>query len=338
MSLITINYLSNHIIEEKKYYKFIKKNIDKVHHLRSLDSKICIKEQKFECYLFSELDNLKKFKQKVLINGDSWAEQIITHENINKKENNKITKFGNEFKLNFILAGISSYSPSVIHGQYNLLFNEYNINPTYIISIFDQSDIGDELCRYKELRYKNNDKIYVKNYIDNKYINDPFNYIRDLKLAEILYSNDVSFIKIIKFGYIKIKQRLEKKIIKKCPYKNISNILKKKLSKDDETYIISVLDDYINEVFKNEKLQGLYLVTHPHKQHLLGIYENDISLLVEESISRSIYKNKIKHLNFKKNFFEINDYVEDDASSHLNEHAFDRYIKKILEEFKKDIN
>ena len=59
---------------------------------------------------------------------------------------------------------------------------------------------------------------------------------------------------------------------------------------------------------------------------------------MEESISRSIYKNKIKHLNFKKNFFEISDYVKDDASSHLNEHAFDRYIKKILEEFKKDIN
>lgn len=225
-----------------------------------------------------------------------------------------------------------------MHAQYNLLFNEYNIDPTYIISIFDQSDIGDELCRYRELRYKKNDKIYVKNYTDNKYLNDPFNYIRDLKLAEILYSNDISFIKVIKFGYIKIKQRFEKKIIKKCPYKNISNILKNKLSKDDEEYIISVLNDYINEVFKNKKLQGLYLVTHPHKQHLLGFYDNDISSLVEESISRNIYKNKIKHLNFKKDFFEISDYLKDDVSSHLNEHAFDRYIKKILEDFKKDIN
>ena len=33
--------------------------------------------------------------------------------------------------------------------QYKILEEEFNIKPDYLISIIDQTDIGDELCRYK---------------------------------------------------------------------------------------------------------------------------------------------------------------------------------------------
>ena len=33
--------------------------------------------------------------------------------------------------------------------QYEILEEKYDLKPDYLISIIDQTDIGDELCRYK---------------------------------------------------------------------------------------------------------------------------------------------------------------------------------------------
>ena len=54
-------------------------------------------------------------------------------------------------------SGISSYSPSTMKVQYQILEKEYDIRPNYLISIIDQTDLGDELCRYKKNIIEDND-------------------------------------------------------------------------------------------------------------------------------------------------------------------------------------
>ncbi len=337
LSKITLNFFSKSILK-KNYYNFVKEKINKVHHIRSMNSKICQNNRNLDCFLFTQLDELKQFDQKVIFNGDSWAEQILTHQKLNEnKNNNKIFALGNELKMNFILSGVSSYSPSLMLAQYNLLVDEYKIIPKYIISIFDQSDFGDELCRYKELRYKKNNKIYVKNYSDNKYINDPFNYIRDMELANIFYSESLDIVKVFKIGYLKIKQRFQKKIIKKCPYKNISAKIKNKLSKNEEDYIINIINEYIDTVFQNDNLEKLFIVTHPHKQNLTGYYENDISVIVKKAIENNMNKNNIKLINFEHNYFNLSDFINEDPSSHLKDNSYEKYLNRIFNEFKMEV-
>ena len=46
--------------------------------------------------------------------------------------------------------------------QLNLLRNDFNFNPDFLIAVIDQTDIGDELCRYKNLRKRVQGKIIVE--------------------------------------------------------------------------------------------------------------------------------------------------------------------------------
>ena len=37
--------------------------------------------------------------------------------------------------------------------QYEILKKDFNIHPDIVIAYIDQTDIGDEICRYKKKRY-----------------------------------------------------------------------------------------------------------------------------------------------------------------------------------------
>ena len=52
----------------------------------------------------------------------------------------------------FLLAGTSSYSPSLMSAQLNTIRSHFKELPETIIAIIDQTDLGDELCRYRNLR------------------------------------------------------------------------------------------------------------------------------------------------------------------------------------------
>ena len=57
--------------------------------------------------------------------------------------------------MNYINAGISSYSPTLMTIQYKILKNDFKINPDYVVVHIDQTDFGDDVCRYKKNRYYN---------------------------------------------------------------------------------------------------------------------------------------------------------------------------------------
>jgi len=79
----------------------------------------------------------------VVIQGDSWAHGL--------ELNASDILFSNldDGKHRVISGGTSSFSVSNAAGQLNYFINHKNIAPNSVILFIDQTDLGDELCRYK---------------------------------------------------------------------------------------------------------------------------------------------------------------------------------------------
>ena len=283
--------------------------------------------------IFEELGNGKK---SIIIQGDSWAEQYRLEKH-QKHISNYINKQGN---YKFILAGTGSYSPSIMTSQLNLLRNEFYIDPNYIIAIIDQTDIGDELCRYRNLREEKDGKIIVKPEPKSSLEpNASFYLIENFKM---FFSNSLSLYKV--FYYFKnlyTYKNIQKNYKVKCDKYQILNPLENGIQANDKEYIINIFEDYFDEVFSNKNLKKLIIVTHPHKNHLTGKYILNIETLINEAIKKSIYKKNIKTVSFFEEFKnysmdEINNmFIEGDPYSHLQDKYF---LQNILHTVLNEIN
>jgi hypothetical protein len=150
--------------------------------------------------------------------------------------------------------------------------------------------------------------------------------------------NLVKLVKLSWYGYQLKKYRHENAI--QCGWSSISSYLEKGISKADEAYLISVIDEYISQVFNNSNTQQLILVTHPHRAHLENNYSLNIGNLMRKSIESSKFKSQIKLIDFNKNFSRSPNeeqlkymFVEGDLASHLNAHYYTNvFLRTILME------
>lgn len=132
---------------DEKTITFKNKYADRLHHLRS--PKLILDKTPPSDLLFSVTIPFSRFNnQNILIQGDSWAVAAKDSENF-------IKKFGEKKRFGIIHAGVSSYSPSPMTIQLDILRDDFAIHPSVIIGIIDQTDIGDELFRYT---YQQEDK------------------------------------------------------------------------------------------------------------------------------------------------------------------------------------
>ena len=152
------NYLQDfekhpYIFKSLNDLKFHKNYTQKLHHIR--DTGAAAKNRKnTENYLFNSVNEYSSDKKNILMQGDSWVDQI----NFNDKSYNLINNFVKENNFGFINAGNSSYSPSLMQIQYEILEKDFGIKPDILITYIDQTDIGDELCRYKDKRIYDENK------------------------------------------------------------------------------------------------------------------------------------------------------------------------------------
>ena len=143
--------LKKNLISEKKFIpEIINKYSENIPHLR--DEKTFYKI--YNHISFKEINNffttINDFSEKnvsnLLFQGDSWAEGL------NRKNTYlQLKEYSKNNNLGIINGGITSFSPSAMTIQLNILEKEYGIDPNIIIAIVDQSDIGDELFRYKNI-------------------------------------------------------------------------------------------------------------------------------------------------------------------------------------------
>tara|TARA_Y100000590_G_scaffold453325_1_gene598172 strand:+ start:14923 stop:16098 length:1176 start_codon:yes stop_codon:yes gene_type:complete len=337
--------------------EFHKKYSKKIHHLRDSDGRW--EDGGPEEYLFSIFSKFSNKKNKILFQGDSWMEQI----NLEKKSYNLVKEFATTNNIGIINGGITSFSPSLMKLQYQILEKDFNFKPNVVVAYIDQTDLGDELCRYKDQSVydKMNNLVNVKN---ESHSRATYDYTKLYEISKIKLKYNSKFkrnIKLTNFFISYAPKRLFQKIksIKKygwedkdkskCYLSVISEYLINN-SNEDLVYFKTKVEDYINMLLKKDYIDKIIIVTFPHRNHIFETselekekrpYLTNVSGIIENIVKD---EKKIKHLNFtnlvsegeikiEKSFF-----VKGDAASHLTEEAHANiFTKNIINIIKKNI-
>ena len=326
----------------------------KLHHLRDSDGRWEIKN-KPENYLFSTVNEFTNNSKNILLLGDSWVEQITS----NNESYEIISSFVKKNNYGLINAGVTSYSPSLMQLQYDILEKDFNIKPNVVLAYIDQTDIGDELCRYKDKRVFNNNVLIAVN--NENYSRATYDYTKIYNISEIALQNKQELKRtfkltnfFIKYAFLRFIEKVKsiKKFgfseyeISKCRFGEIRKYL---VSSNNEEiiYFENRVKDFINFLYEKKYIEKIIIVSFPHSGHIFGYQtpENErsyYSFNVSTSIDKAIRdKNKIYHLNFSelisdgKISLNVNSYIENDPGSHLNKnfHA-SIFTKKIIEKLK----
>jgi|TARA_B100001971_G_C18175933_1_gene529917 hypothetical protein len=358
-AFLYFNYISSYnaieVIKYKEEINFIEKYTKKLHHIRHYSQNYYKKERKISNLLFSVEQHHKKINEKENINflfmGDSWFEQLISY----SSSRALINSFFDKKKINYINASISSYSPTLMTIQYKILKNDFKINPDYVVLNIDQTDFGDELCRYKKNRYynlNNNELIGVKP--------DLIKIPKILELSKIASLNSPKIIKEIKIFnfFLHLKYKLVKnEILKKigkgqreygCSLNEIFSYLITP-SKEDLNYFNHSVKNFFDLLNNVDNIKKILIVTFPHRNQISTIknlnhtsdYKFNVSNLIDDYLKKQNNK-KFQHLNFteliKVNKIKIieKNFIKNDQSSHLNEDSHLKiFTKNIIAEIDK---
>ena len=316
--------------------------IDKVNHIRSIYAYKTANDSPTDL-IFSTIREYKSNQENILIQGDSWAEQMLAETSFEV-----IQTIADKNDYGLINAGTSSYSPSLMRSQLQILRDDFKIQPKHIVAIIDNTDMGDELCRYKD-----------KQYVDesgNKYVhafkkdeqNEIYALWHFIEHQNIYYSNTFNLIKLFRMSMNSLdyrkgnfdlpeshKTRLERlsdlpvweasriqSIVNKnrfdspkCGWNDISNPMINGVSFKDYKYLKSIINEYIENVFDGNT-ESLYMVTHPHRGHINGEYKLSIKEIIEETIIESEFRDKIYLIDFKVLPGDLNIFKANDEASH----------------------
>ena len=338
---------------------FHQKYSKQLHHIRDeITLNLLYKKPKVEDLLFTSISNIENEEEVVLFQGDSWMEQITSPIDDNFISVKLVEQFKSKKKVDFINAGTGSYSPSLMNLQLDVLEKDFEIFPSIVIAYLDQTDIGDENCRYK------NNKIYENGILKSiqpeaqLMYRDIFNYSEIYGLSKINLENNSKVIKTFKLINFKFTYNVKKKSIRFYrKYISSSEIDKAKIRKcyggDIMNYLINTNDsainyfensllEYIKKIDQKKHIKKLIIVTAPHEEHLKtnSVYKLNVSDIVNQIIKD---KKNIIHINFskillnEKNFQHKNIWHLDNM--HFNSHFHGNlFTKKILEELSKYLN
>ena len=335
---------------------FHQKYSKKLHHIRdeiALD--LLFKKPKVEDLLFTTINNIEDKEVIVLFQGDSWMEQLTSPVDDNFISVKLVQQFKSQKKVGFINAGTGSYSPSLMNLQLDVLEEDFKIFPNIVITYIDQTDIGDENCRYKNNKiYKNETLESIQPEAQLMY-RSIFNYSEIYGLSKIYLKDNSKISKTFQLINFKFKYSLKKNGIR-FYRKYISNLesdkekLKKCYGSEIQRYLIDPNDsdikyfedsitEYIKKIDQKKHIKKLIFVTAPHKENFdqKNRYKLNVSDLIDGIIKN---KKNITHINFSKillndkNFDHKNIWHVDNM--HLNSNFHGKlFIKKILDELSK---
>jgi len=298
--------------------QFHQKYSKKLHHLRDVNrwefdpNKNPFKK---ENYLFTTINHFSNESKNILIQGDSFVEGFV----FTKSSYNLFKNFSKKNNFGLVISGVTSYSPSLMKLQYEILKKDFKIQPNIVVAYIDQSDIGDELCRYKnKSAYDDeNNLISIKN---ENYTRAAYDYTKVYRFSEIVLSSKSKIIKNFEMSNFHIKYfflRAFKKYksiktygwknrnVSKCRYRDIAKYLIK-INDSEISFFNQRVKDYLNLLLKDEKVEKIILVTHPHIGHLYGYktpekekkyFTTDVSDIIDKLVKD---EKKIYFLNFSK--------------------------------------
>ena len=215
---------------------FHEKYSKKVHHIRQEKVLDWLwKKPKVEDMMFTTINKLENKEIIVLIQGDSFMEQL-TNSSYYKQDTNVelltngekpknisvelVQKFKSKKKVGFVSGGTGSYSPSLMNLQLDVLEQDFKILPNIVIAYVDQSDIGDENCRYKNHRFFENGVLKSIQPEAHLMWRETFNYSEIYEKSKISLKNNSKILQTFfltnfnfKYGFVKSSTRLYRKYI-----------------------------------------------------------------------------------------------------------------------------
>ncbi len=343
-------FFSVHKFNDLESLKFYKSRSKIMNHLRNpsreihVDGRIVDSPYKNDNdFIFNQMT--KSSSRTILFQGDSWIEII----NYYPKAKSFLEKNLQDFSL--FNAGITSYSPSLMKVQLDYLVNVIKIKPNYLVIYIDQTDLGDENCRYKFLKkYNSNNNLISVPYEEYPISGKILNMDKMIKLNEILlkYSNNLSIsIAYTNYRAVKMLVRIKKMFliklfnypyIKACNFNKIIKSLKEPNNKEI-LFFENSLREYFDRIKNIESIKKVVVVTHPHKNHFIN---KSLKLNVSDIVNNLIKEYpKFEYLNFSNyvenskifgnNFESI--WLKDEV--HLNEEAYTNYfLPNIIKFFK----
>ena len=348
---------------------FHEKYSKKVHHIRQEKVLDWLwKKPKVEDMMFTTINKLEDKELIVLIQGDSFMEQL-TNSSYYKQDTNVelltngekpknisvelVQKFKSKKKVGFVSGGTGSYSPSVMNLQLDVLEQDFKILPNVVIAYVDQSDIGDENCRYKNHRFFENGVLKSIQPESHLMWRETFNYSEIYEKSKISLKNKSKILQTFfltnfnfKYGFVKSSTRLYRKYIStnkvdkekltKCYWGTIEKYLIKHHDTETE-YFKDQVKKYLENMKKKEHIEKIFFVTFPHKKNFNKTYKLNVSDVIE-----SVVKDEkiVTHINFSKillndnNFNYENIYLNDGIHLNRDNHA-NLFMKKILDELSK---
>ena len=334
--IFQINKNSKILFKTKEKLEFHRKYSEKMHHLR--DSNRWGETE--NDYLFSvvNFDNAKS--ETILFQGDSWIESISEI----KESSNLLKKFGKDKNYNIYNSGITSFAPSLMHVQHKILKKDFNIKPDKLVIYIDQTDIGDEFCRY------NHNKIYKENgelerVQSEKFNKAIFDYTRTYQYSDLNFSGKL--ITILKYPTIKFKYFINRNIFqvkqiylngfnnrnfRKCSFREIEKVLLKNNPRAEESFKKSLLE-YLDFLSLETNIKKIIIVSFPHLKHHKNKYSVNVSNYIDQVLDFHS-DNRIEHLNMgnleylNKNYSKI--YKKDLASHLKNKYHTNLFLKKII--------
>ena len=290
----------------------------------------------YEDESFLNFQNFEK-KKLILFQGDSWGEIARFNEEM-------LTLFKNfELKndIQILNTSTASFSLSTVLVQLKILKTYLNIEPEIIVLMIDQTDLGDDL--YRRQYYYNlpsDEKIKFSQNIIKIRINNNLNFI---KITQLSFNYYLYYKKIYSFSHLQNITFLIKKLRAQITRSKIQlDPLKYGVNYQESLFFKDLLGLYYELAYESNKLEKIIIITHPHKKHLSGGYNTNLSSLVDEFINTNNLNKKIIHLNFlekinKENLNDImNLYAINDQFSHLTyAGSLNWYFPAILKEIKK---
>jgi hypothetical protein len=302
--------------------EFYRKYQKLVHHLRSPDIGYYHPHlnNPVENLLYTAIGNAEN--GDIVIAGDSWAERFATglriYNQLKKQKKNH----------RYILSGVSSYSPTLIGASARLLRTEFSVKAHSAFIIIDNTDIGDELCRYRPLRKTSQGhEVVVTPPLDGSI----FNVDIYLQINDILNGDDLSIKKLFLISMTKIKYMFRKR--NDYSFNDIQKYLYN-ISSSEANQFLQSLEFMISDFKKFHSGISIYILTLPHRQHISGLYKISANTLIKEFFQIHGEMPNVHHVDFTKQIESLLSagstldeiYQSNDPASHLTDFGYEKIL------------
>ena len=280
----------------------------------------------------------KENKTNILIQGDSWGEQFVD----SKETVSYLSTLTQTASAGLVVAGVSSYAISPMTMQVRILRNDFHLHPNKIIAVIDQTDLGDEICRYNPRRRVDEDKRLVAVTPEPANSTETYSLTEFFEHSKIWSSKKLGILQYIDRALYSLTMEDRQKSPQRCTWSNIRRFLDGDFVSEEKDIFVKNLLGYIDEVFVDDGVKTLYFVTHPHRNHVDPAptshrYQVDVSSLIRQAVDQSKWQSFIQvvdfHVNFSQHYpnWELEDiFRKSDKASHLTDQAFSTVYSKYI--------